>query len=142
MHKLLIAAALAPASLMLTAAAPAGAPAQDVLDTLTDKTAELFEEKGLSPNGFVNNGQLAQGAQKRVSVTLTGGSLIVGICDGDCGDLNLHLTSDGGKEVDKDVEDDDFPIVVAIDGGSYTVTVTMKKCGSSGCRYRLLGFSK
>lgn len=140
MRNLLIAAAFAPAALLLTAAAPAHAPGQDGLDPLVEKTTELFKEKGLSPNGFSSSGQLAAGGVKRVSATLKAGSIIVGLCDGDCSDLNLHLNNSGG-EVDNDVEDDDFPIVAAPEAGSYTITVTMKACKST-CSYRLTGYSK
>ncbi len=139
MRKLLVAAALAPACLLLTAAAPA----QDVLDQLTDKAKELFGEKGLTPTGWVSNGSLAQGGTKTVSVTLNNGvSSIVGMCDTDCGDLNLVIKDAKGNELDSDLEDDDFPILVTNQGGAATITITMVACKSSNCRYRLVGFKK
>jgi hypothetical protein len=139
MRTLLVAAALAPACLLLTAAAPM----QDVLDQLTDKATELFGEKGLTPTGWVSNGTLAQGATKTVSVTLKDGvSSIVGMCDTDCGDLNLVIKDSKGNELDSDLEDDDFPILVTDKGGTASVTVTMVACKTSACRYRLVGFKK
>lgn len=138
MRKLLVAAAFAPAALFLTAAAPV----QDILDTLTDKASELFKEKGFTPTGFKSDGSLAQGASKKVAVSLKGGDIytIVGMCDGDCKDLNLRLIDSGGSEVDNDLEDDDFPVLAAKESGSYTISVEMKGCGSSACRYRLVAY--
>lgn len=138
MRKLLFAAALAPVGLLLVAAAPV----QDVIEQMTEKATEMLKEKGMSRTGFISDGRLAQGSQKRVSATLPGGSLVLGICDGDCSDLNLHLIDASGNEVDSDVKDDDLPVLAVPDKGSYTINVDMKKCGSSGCRYRLLGFTK
>ncbi len=139
MRTLLVAAALAPACLLLTAAAPM----QDVLDQLTDKATELFGEKGLTPTGWVSNGTLAQGATKTVSVTLKDGvSSIVGMCDTDCGDLNLVIKDSKGNELDIDLEDDDFPILLTDKGCTATVTVTIVACQTSACRYRLGGFKK
>jgi hypothetical protein len=138
MRKMLAAAALAPAFLLMAAA-----PVQDVLDQLTDKATELFGEKGLTPSGWVNNGTLAQGGSKTVTVTLKEGvSSIVGMCDTDCGDLNLVIKDAKGNELDSDVEDDDFPILVTDKGGTFNVTVSMVACKSSSCRYRLVGFKK
>lgn len=144
MRNLIIAAAFAPACFLLTAAAPAQAPGQDLLDTVTEKATELFGEKGYSPTGWSNNGSLGQGGQKSVSVTLKGGSIytIVGMCDGDCSDLNLTLNSSDGQEVDNDLEDDDFPIVATSAGGTYTLNVSMKACKTSNCRFRLVAYKK
>ena len=144
MRKLILAAAFAPACFLFTAAAPAQAPGQDLLDTVTEKATELFGEKGFTPTGWVSNGALGQGGEKRVSVTLKGGSVytIVGICDGDCSDMNLNMYASDGKEIDNDLEDDDFPIVAASDSGSYTLNVSMKACKSSNCRFRLVAFKK
>ncbi|MCW3847765.1 hypothetical protein OF829_10980 [Sphingomonas sp. LB-2] len=140
MRKLLIAAAFAPAALFLTAAAPA----QDILDQLADKASELFKEKGLSPTGWVSNGGLAEGGQKTVSVTLKGGSVysVVGMCDGDCGDLNLRVTDSSGNVIGEDLKDDDFPLIVTDKSGTFQATVSMVKCKVSQCRYRLMAFSQ
>ena len=144
MRNLIVAAAFAPACLLLTATAPAQAPTQDILDKVTEKATELFGEKGYSPTGWSNNGTLSQGAEKRVSVTLKGASVytIVGMCDGDCSDLNLNLLDSSGNEVDNDLEDDDFPIVATSAAGSYTLNVSMKACKSSNCRFRLVAYKK
>lgn len=138
MRKLILATALAPMGLMLIAAAPL----QDVIEQMTVKATDMLKGKGMSRTGFVSDGKLASGAQKRVSATLPAGSLVLGICDGDCTDLNLYLIDANGQEVDNDTKDDDLPILAVPDKGSYTINVEMKACGSSGCRYRLLGFSK
>lgn len=143
MRKLFVAAALAPACFILTAAA-APIMVQDVLDQLQEKTDEFFKDKGFEKTGWINNGSLAAGATKTVNLQLKGGSGygVVGICDKDCGDLNLNLYDSSGKEVDNDVKDDDLPIVVAAETGNYTLKVSMVKCKSSSCRYRLISYGK
>lgn len=142
MRKLLIAAALVPACILMTAAAPAPAP-QDLLDTVAAKAVEIYADKGFSPTGWVSNGQMGAGESKKISVTLKGGEnySIVGMCDGDCGDMNIVMTNAGGK-VDEDVADDDFPIVGATESGTYTLNVSMVACKKSKCSYRLLAFAK
>jgi len=141
MRKLII-AALAPACILMTAAN--AAPVQDILDQLTEKATELFGQKGFTPNGWVQSGAMASGGEKSVSVTLKGGQLysVVGMCDTGCKDLNLVIKDSKGNELDSDVEDDDFPILVTDKTGTYTVTVSMVKCETSSCRYRLVGFNK
>jgi len=139
MRKLLVAAALAPAALLLTAAAP-----QDVLDQVEAKATELLGQKGLNPTGWVNNGSLEQGGKASVKVSLKGGAVysIVGMCDNGCTDLNTVLTDASGNEVDSDVEADDFPLLVTDKSGTFTLTVTMVGCKTSTCRYRLKSYSK
>lgn len=140
MRKLLIAAMLPVAGLMLTAAAPG----QDVLDQLVEKTNEFFASKGFSPTGFVSNGALGAGESKTITVNLKGGSGygVIGICDSDCGDLNFNLIDASGNETDNDVKDDDLPMVVTADSGSYTLKVSMVKCKVAKCRYRVIAYSK
>ena len=143
MRKLLVAAMLLPAGLLLTGASPAPRTEDDILVKLAEKATELYREQGYSRTGWSNQGELAQGGEKRYSVTLSGGSAfsLVGMCDTNCGDLNLKLAQFSGEEVASDVEPDDFPIVNTGRAGLYYVTVTMVKC-SGTCRYSLIGFSK
>ncbi|MEZ0242574.1 MAG: hypothetical protein ACAH11_04320 [Sphingomonas sp.] len=142
MRKLLLAAALTSAGFALTAAAPA--PLQDVLDQIKEKTDEFFASKGFSPTGFVSNGALGAGETKTVTVNLKGGTGygIIGICDSDCGDLNLNLINSNGDETDNDVKDDDLPMVVTADSGAYSVKVSMVKCKVAKCRFRIIAYSK
>lgn len=118
-------------------------PADDVLVMLADKTTEIYKNKGFSPTGWSNQGELAQGGEKRFSLTLAGGNefQVIGLCDNSCGDINLVLTRFSGEQESSDVADDDVPIVKTGRAGMYSVTVTMVKC-SGMCRYTLLGFSK
>jgi len=139
MRKLLVAAALAPAFLLVAAA-----PGDDILDQIATKVTDFYASKGLSPTGWVNNGALGSGEEKRVSVTLKGGEVfsVAGFCDKQCADMNLHVTSSDGTNVAEDVKDDDLPIVVVEQPGTYTLTVTMVSCKTSKCNYRLLAFAK
>lgn len=139
MRKILIAAALAPTALMLMAAAP-----QDIIDQQIDKFTEALAGKGFTPTGWVNNGTLAQGKDATVSVSLKGDSVfgVVGVCDNECGDLNLRLIDSSGKEVDNDLEADSNPLLATNAQGNYTIKVSMVKCTSPKCAYRLVAYKK
>ena len=46
--------------------------------------------------------------------------LIVGVCDGDCDDLDLQLDDPAGDTLDTDIEDDDAPVLeFTTDGDSF-----------------------
>lgn len=62
---------------------------------------------------------------------------IVSVCDSDCGDLDLTLYDERGREVDVDKSDDDVPVVVASPSSTqnYTLEVKMYECGHNPCRY-------
>jgi uncharacterized membrane protein len=56
-------------------------------------------------------------------------------CDVDCTDIDLRLKAPGGREIEKDVDDDDIPEVSVTPGeeGEYTVRVTMANCNRKPC---------
>ncbi|MEM9291268.1 MAG: hypothetical protein AAGD01_06285 [Acidobacteriota bacterium] len=67
-----------------------------------------------------------------------GDYLILGVCDGDCSDLNL-IAKENGQIIDRDLEDDDYP-VLAIEStapGPVDVTVQMATCDVSPCFFGL-----
>ena len=63
--------------------------------------------------------------------------LIVGVCDGDCGDLDLQIDDPSGTTLDTDVEDDDAPVLEFKTGDSvyYKLLVDMVTCGTDACFY-------
>lgn len=69
---------------------------------------------------------------------------IQGFCDTDCNDLDLYLTDSDGDEIDKDILDDDFPII-SFDpnvSGRYSVKVSMYACEVEPCYFGLAIFEK
>jgi len=61
--------------------------------------------------------------------------LIVAFCDTDCDDVDLRLYNNGGKEIDVDVEGDDYPVVTVATGATerYQVEVSMPGCYARRC---------
>ncbi|NQY39314.1 MAG: hypothetical protein HRT80_04365 [Henriciella sp.] len=64
--------------------------------------------------------------------------LIVGVCDGDCGDLDLQIDDPSGTTLDTDVEDDDAPVLefkTDADTFYYKLLVDMVTCKTDACFY-------
>lgn len=141
MPKLLPCLALIAAAL----AAPRSAPAQaDIVTDLFAETARLMAAEGYAPTGWDRRGMLKRGESVVFPLTLEGGGdrQLVGVCDGQCGNLDLHLTDEAGKDVAIDREDDDTPIVAAGRAGRYTLRVTMTACSSSACGFGVKAFAR
>ena len=116
----------------------------DIITQLFAKAASIYKDKGYTPTGSDQRGELAAGAETRLTVKVTGGTSfsIVGVCDLDCGNLDIRLFGIDGKEVAKDVEDDDFPIVNFDKAGTYTVQLTMVACKSDPCAFGVTAFKQ
>lgn len=64
--------------------------------------------------------------------------LIVGVCDGDCDDLDLQIDDPSGDTLDTDVEDDDAPVLeftTDADSFYYKLLVDMVNCETDACFY-------
>lgn len=64
--------------------------------------------------------------------------LILGVCDGDCSDLDLQMKDSSDDVVDSDVEDDDNPVLefeTTSSDDPYTLTVDMVECSEDYCLY-------
>ncbi len=70
--------------------------------------------------------------------------LMEGFCDEDCEDLDLYLYDNEGTELDKDIEEDDFPLFFfePEESGYYKVKVTMYSCSVEPCYFGLAIFEK
>lgn len=140
---------IALAALGIGATAPLGAPAlakgqnSNIIAQLFAKADEIYNGKGYSPTGWSYQSSLKQGGEETISVPLAGGSIysLVGACDTSCSNLDIHLYDSTGKEVDSDLEADDFPIVAANASGTYTVRVVMTACTAT-CAYGVRAFKK
>ena len=80
------------------------------------------------------------------SISLDSGEsyAIIGVCDEDCHDLDLHLYDGNGHLVDSDTSSDDTPIVQVSPrwSGSFRVKVSMPGCSDSPCYYGIGVFSR
>jgi hypothetical protein len=86
-----------------------------------------------------DNDSLSQGDSDNYTVTLQGGRSykLVGVCDNDCSDLDITLYDSDGDVVDRDVLDDDKPVVSVSgkSGGRYRMNVSMASCSAAICYY-------
>ncbi|GAB5408148.1 MAG: hypothetical protein BalsKO_05130 [Balneolaceae bacterium] len=70
--------------------------------------------------------------------------LFEGFCDEDCEDLDLYLYNEEGVELNKDIEEDDFPLFFyePIVSGRYSIKVKMYSCNVEPCYFGLAIFEK
>ena len=86
-------------------------------------------EMGLTPGARVT-GRLAAGNRYMANIQAPGGATyFVGVCDENCRDLDLIVRDASGREIGRDKEIDDVPLVmVEATAGTYTVEVSMADC--------------
>ena len=93
--------------------------------------------KGADFAPALHTGSLNDGANATVSFFLEANTSyrIIGRCDVDCTDIDLRLMAPGGREIEKDIDDDDIPEVSVTprEDGEYTVRVTMANCNKKPC---------
>ena len=110
---------------------------------LMEQMRDTFGGRGYSLADFEHDGQLGASGSERIPIHLASGTNeVVGMCDNNCGDMDLELIDASGKVVDTDLEEDDFPIVSVSESGDYSVLVKMVKCSTSACNYQLRLWAK
>ena len=84
-------------------------------------------------------GQLRDNTQTNIGLNLRSGATykLVGVCDSDCGDLDLQLLDSNGNVIDTDVEYDDYPVVSVTPRWSdrFVIRVGMPSCNATYCNY-------
>ena len=130
------------AALALFAAAPAIAQSDQWTKQVESQLAKWLERlgsKGYDIAAPVKTGSLKKGTSMEHMVRLTAGTAyaLVGTCDNDCSDIDLRLYNSFGVEVQKDIEADDFPVVMLTPPrtGEYKLRIIMVQCTSEPCRY-------
>jgi hypothetical protein len=130
--------ALAAFGAALLFAAPAAAQ-PSVVTTQLDSAVTLMSNQGFAKQDDFVTGNLQQGEDSEFELQLEGGRtyIIVGVCDGDCTDLDMSLTTASGQDVDSDFEDDDVPMVTVEvpSGGTYNLMVRMAACSVAPCGF-------
>jgi hypothetical protein len=90
-------------------------------------------------------GGLRAGTKESVTVPLGAGIpiRIVGICDGDCTDLDLALLTPDGSRIAQDIEMDATPDLRydPTTGGTYAVEVSMVSCSVEPCVWSLMAYA-
>lgn len=106
-----------------------------------DGAARAVQQRGFAPDQTAVSrdqviGMLPGDGSAMFEVNLTEGAtyLITGVCDQDCGDLDLGLYLDGSLVV-QDIEDDNVPTLefTASRSGSYMLDVRMVECETNLC---------
>lgn len=126
----------AAAALCLAVMAPgASAQAQDPSGAvLVDALLELVStEFDLTMQGKAV-GRLSQGASGTATIQVpSGGVAIIGVCDEYCTDVDMIVRDPSGREVGRDFEDDDLPMVILEDAtaGRYTIEIQMPVCNGT-----------
>jgi hypothetical protein len=117
-------------------AAPLAAQDQDPLAEPFATIGGQMKDQGATETGWQQRGTLAQGGSAVITVKLKDGAsfAIAGVCDAGCANINM-LLNDARGPVDEDMEDDNFPIVVANKPGTYTLRVVMERCSTATCAY-------
>ena len=87
-------------------------------------------------------GTLRAGADTSITFRVSPGRryAFVGFCDHDCGDVDLYLYDASGTLVERDILDDDQPIVrgTPTQGGLYRLRISMAECSTSYCGWAVV----
>jgi hypothetical protein len=89
---------------------------------------------------------LDRGRSDYITINLRAGNKygIIGVCDGDCRDLDIALYDRRGKLITSDMQDDDIPAIgfTPTRSGTYRVRVDMAHCRTGACYYGVGVFGK
>lgn len=122
------------------------AAAQDLVQQQLQASIEVMANEGFSQRGEFRTGALRNGAEETIRVQLEAGVsyAIVGVCDGDCSDLDLFLNDPAGRPLSQDIAEDDVPVVTAeiTRAGSYQLRITMPACSVDPCGYGIGVFAR
>lgn len=128
-------------ALALGAATPTSAQNehQDFVGALLDAMGSLAKSGGYSSTHSRYNGQLDEEQERTITLDLDSGTsyMIVAQCDSDCSDIDLWLYDENGNLIDKDVLEDDTPIleVTPIRSARFSIRTRMITCDVEPCYY-------
>lgn len=104
-----------------------------------NRAGRILEAKGFSRNQEIRTGSLREGEGNEVTLTLNAGKTyaLIGVCDNDCVDLDLHLYDASDNEVGSDTQTHDAPIVRVTprETGTYRLKIVMTACKTSPCYF-------
>ncbi|MEM6256500.1 MAG: hypothetical protein AAF821_26625 [Cyanobacteria bacterium P01_D01_bin.156] len=86
-------------------------------------------------------GKLEDNTRESIRITLEGGVSygLIGVCDEDCGDIDLHLYDENDNLIDSDTQGDDYPVIQVQPEwtGPFSIVVEMPNCAAAYCYYGL-----
>jgi hypothetical protein len=104
-----------------------------------DEASYEFRNEGFQKITETFIGELEADDDEEYELELSGGYdyIAIGVCDGDCGDLDLVLYDDDDNRLENDIGGDDVPIIagyVKYDS-TYYLEVIMVHCRTATCAY-------
>ena len=139
----ILASAALTALLMLPTAV---APAQDWEEQVADQIETIRQALGADYEYAADLliGEIEPGDSDGFQMDVSGNSeyMIVGVCDIDCGDLDLVIYDPDEDQVAMDVESDDAPVLFFQGEGEYWVEVVMANCEADTCLYAVQVFER
>jgi hypothetical protein len=117
------------------------------LSTRMAEPARTLQDSGFTMmDGVALLGSLRARTYEDKTMRLEAGRqyIVVGVCDDDCGDMDLIVSDAGGREITADREDDPMPIVAIVPErtGDYTFRVQMYECRVEPCAYFVQPFGR
>jgi hypothetical protein len=107
---------------------------------------QQMAQEGFQMLGQPTPGTLQQGQSSTVPASLNVGVeyRIAGVCDQDCGDLDLALIDQNNVTVSQDTSTDNSPIVSVSPAqtGSFTLQVQMFQCSVQPCYFAVALFGR
>lgn len=138
--------AVAAACVAALSAAPAAAQIDPVSQGQLEAAVEMMGAEGYTLQGGFRGGALRSGAEETIRIDLQAGTsyAIIGVCDGDCSDMDFFLADPNGTAISQDIAEDDVPIVTAetTRAGSYQLRITMPGCSVDPCGYGVAVFAQ
>ncbi len=129
-------------------ALPRQAQAQDAAGTVWSQLEAVYswaDGEGYATRNYLI-GKLDEEETDTWTMTLYGGNdyLIIGACDGDCGDLDITVLDEYDNTIARDTETDDVPVVQLDleEQGRYQIRVKMYSCSVEPCYFGLGIFYK
>lgn len=109
------------------------------VDDQMNRAGQVLAEKGFSKDQSIRSGSLREGESEVVTLELRAGKTyaLIGVCDNDCGDLDLHLYDASDNEIGSDTQTHDAPLVHVTprETGTYRLKLVMTACKTSPCFY-------
>ncbi len=118
---------------------------QQILARLT-QVEQAVAAQGFQQIAAPVTGQLPQGQMQSWPITLDVGAeyRVIGVCDDDCGDLDLALYDGYGNVISQDSSADAAPVVSVIPtmSGQFQVQANMYNCRVAPCYYALVLYGR
>lgn len=137
MHRTFIAAAMACAT-----ATPA--LAQDPMEKHLG-LLDAYQARQGGKAGPMGEGTLAAGARQVVKLRLEAGAWLAGgVCDDNCGDLDLKVTDASGAVLARNEQLDDMPTVAftVAAAGEVSIEAFMSACQAATCAFAVRAYAK